>query len=82
MPTNDLTHISGQAVTEHYDSDELGACACGRPVRKIIGSDFTCRRDGVRYARPDDTQGWCIFRCDVCHSVIAESYTSPCATIH
>lgn len=83
MPTNYLTHISGQSVTEHYECDEMGACACGRPVRKIMGSNFTNRTDGVRYAKPDDTQGWCMFRCDACGDVIADSYTlSSPAAIH
>lgn len=81
MPTNTLNHISGQTVIEYFDSEEMGHCTCVRPVRKIIGSNFTNRTDGIRYARTDDTEGWGMFTCDVCHAVISKSYV-PDGTIH
>ena len=80
MPINTLSRSSGATVIEHYQADELGQCSCGRPVRKIIGSDFTNRTDGVRYAKPDDTLGWGMFRCDQCHAVISQSYMPSAAT--
>lgn len=84
MKTNTLTRlfvmgiqIPEQTFVEHFESDELGACSCGAPVRKIIGSSFTGRSDRVRYAPLDDTEGWCMYRCHDCHAVIGESYMPP-----
>jgi hypothetical protein len=52
-----------------------GHCSkCGRPHEKIIGSNQTCRTDGVRYARPEDADGWCVFACRGCSSEIEETF--------
>lgn len=69
--------ISEQTFVEHFESDELGACSCGAPVRKILGSSFTSRSDRIRFSQPDDTEGWGMFRCHDCHAVIGESYVPP-----
>ena len=52
-----------------------GHCGkCGKDVTKIENSARnTCRSDGTRFVytrKPDE--GWCIFRCEQCHSVIDE----------
>ena len=52
-----------------------GKCSgCETPITKIINSiQRTCRADGIRYIytlKPDE--GWGIFRCDTCSSVIDE----------
>lgn len=81
MKTNTLKRLSvagvqnsEQTFVERFESDELGACSCGAPVRKIVGSSFTSRSDRVRFAQPDDTEGWGMFRCHDCHAVIGDSY--------
>jgi len=69
-----LRHAEGHIWTESYDSIQKGRCKdCGREVLKIEGSSITNRTDGVRYAYPDDTEGWCIFRCG-CGGVIHENW--------
>lgn len=52
-----------------------GRCSkCGALHEKIIGSNKTCRTDGVRYARPDDKLGWCVFACRGCSSTISDTF--------
>lgn len=76
MSVNLLRHsvYSGDVFEEHFLFDEIGMCSCGAPVRKIFGSDFTDRSDAVRYEHPDDTEGWCMYRCHSCHALIEEIY--------
>ncbi|MCS3659930.1 hypothetical protein GGQ05_001669 [Salinibacter ruber] len=71
-----LRHAEGHIWTETYDSIQKGRCKnCGREVVKIEGSSITNRTDGMRYAYPEDTEGWCIFRCG-CGEVIHESWVA------
>ena len=60
---------------ETYTEIIKGKCAeCGAPHDKIIGSNMTCRDDGVRYARGEDQEGWCVFACRGCSSWISETF--------
>jgi len=71
-----LRHVEGHVWTEVYDGIQKGQCVeCGRDVLKIEGSSITRRTDGVRYAYPDDNEGWCIFRCE-CGVVVDDNWAA------
>lgn len=56
---------------ETYTDIIKGKCAlCGEPHEKIINSSITNRTDGIRYGKPDDKDGWCVFRCRGCLEII------------
>lgn len=56
------------ARTETYSREEIAFCQCGEQINIVHGSDRTNRRDRIRLRYPDDTQGWCAFRCRNCHA--------------
>ena len=60
---------------ETYTDIIKGKCTlCGEPHEKIIKSSITNRTDGIRYAKPDDKEGWCVFRCRGCLEVIEYTF--------
>jgi hypothetical protein len=65
--------VAGQGrkrdVDEHYDSEEIAYCKCGEQINIVRGSDRTCNTDKTRLRYPDDTEGWCVFRCRNCGEV-------------
>lgn len=44
-------------------------CKCGQPINVEHNSNNTCRKDGLRFYVPEDTDS-CLFRCPKCLSVI------------
>lgn len=50
-------------------------CKCGRTIVKILNSERpTMWRNGDRYTYPDRDDGWCVFRCDRCHTIVDELF--------
>jgi hypothetical protein len=54
---------------ETYDREEIAFCKCGEQINIVYGSDRTCNTDKTRLRYPDDTEGWCVFRCRKCGEV-------------
>lgn len=65
--------------TETYASEEVAFCSCGEQINIVHDSDVTNRTDRIRLRYPDDTEGWCAFRCRNCHQ---EAKPTPNASAH
>lgn len=63
---------------ETYASEEVAFCSCGEQINIVHDSDVTNRMDRIRLRYPDDTEGWCAFRCRNCHQ---EAKPTPNAEI-
>lgn len=68
-----------KVYADRYFQDDLGkpllksTCSCGQPVL-IEHNARTSRADGKRIFYPDEPDnGWCVFRCKVCHRPINET---------
>lgn len=77
------TATLSEADMEKHIKGECGTC--GNPVVKIIDSRISCRSDGLRFATPEmlaDHEGWEMFRCRKCLSVIEKSWRPIGETIN
>jgi hypothetical protein len=61
--------VKTKQVEETYDSEEIAYCKCGEQINIVRGSDRTWLKDKTRLRYPDDTEGWCVFRCRRCGEV-------------
>lgn len=60
---------NGPRHQETYEGEEAAYCNCGQQINIVRGSNRTSRTDKIRLRYPDDTQGWCVFRCKGCGEV-------------
>lgn len=79
MNTREIMHpVTRRMVTETYRRDEPGECGhCRAPIVRVHASNWSGRRDGMRYVHDDPTRSsGCQFRCEHCLTVVDDNWRS------
>lgn len=64
---------------ETYTELIQGACSCGEPAVKVLGSSCTMWVNGNRFHYPGELTAWSIFRCKTCKEPIHKTFRASFA---